>query len=258
MVYLSPVKRATNDNTIDNHLTNLHTVNTSLNDVNKNISTIISKIDETNSNTGINDKDKEEIKSQLIAALKSNHNSIKHNVLDFEKTVFDENNKGIDYENNEKYINYLLEIVDSEKDYVNDEYNRIRKELELKKRQIEINKYYELKYKRQIQIIKGIIFLCSIMIIITFIFKMNLFSERIFSIIIGTWFAVLVIYLAHSFYDIYVRDNIRFDEYDYSYISSAENKNVDETTLHLEDDIPSECITDDLGEKNESDGKMLI
>ena len=244
-----------NDTKIQEHISKLHTINSSLNDVNKNISTLISNVD---SNTGISDTDKEEIKSQLIAALKSNHNSIKHNVLDFEKTVFDENNKGIDYENNEKYINYLLEIVDDENEYVNEEYNKIKKEMELKKRQIEINKYYELKYKRQIQIIKGIIFLCSLMIIITFIFKMNLFSERIFSIIVGTWFAVLFIYLTRSFYDIYIRDNIRFDEYDYSYISSSKENNINETNLHLEDDIPGECIPDDLGEKRESDGIMLI
>ena len=64
---------------------------------------------------------------------------------------------------------------------------------------------------------------------------------------------------AHSFYDIYVRDNIRFDEYDYSYESSNfVNEDINETNLHLEDDIPKECIPDDLGEKNEGDGKMLI
>ena len=258
MVYLSPIKRDSKDEIIDIHLENLHDLNLSLNDVNKNIIDILYKI--SNNNGGISDEEKEEIKSQLIAALNKNNNSIKSNVLDFEKTIFDENNKFIDYENNEKYINYLLEIVDSENEYVSNEYERMKKETEIKKRQIEINKYYELKYKRQIEIIKGIIFLCSIMIIITFIFKLNLFSERIFSIIIGTWFAVLTIYLIRSFYDIYIRDNVKFDEYDYSYISSDRNrnKNINETNLHLEDDIPGECIPDDLGEKRESDGIVLI
>lgn len=90
---------------------------------------------------------------------------------------------------------------------------------------------------------------------------MNMFSERIFSIIIGTWFAILAIYLIRSFYDIYIRDNVKFDEYDYSYISSSKNNNnnnINETNLHLEDDIPAECIVDDLGEKKESDGILLI
>ena len=63
-------------------------------------------------------------------------------------------------------------------------------------------------------------------------------GEFMFSIIVGILIASLIIYLIYSIFDIYLRNNMRFDEYDF-WTYDKKDKNVikpNYNNLHLEND----------------------
>ena len=233
---------------------NIQTLNNNTSNIqksNRNIKNMINYI----TNSSLSDEEKRELTLQMEAAIKTNFENIKNNVENIDKTLLDEQNRVIDYENNTKYINYLQDILNSEQEYVNKTYEKLSKDLETKNRQVEINTYYEKKYNKQIDVLKGVLYFSSFMIVVVFIFKMNFISESIFIGITGTWFAVLAIYMTRSIYDIYMRDEIKFDEYNFlSFFKGSENSDIDETNIHNEDDLDDECYTNE----EEEDGQNLI
>tara|TARA_B100000123_G_C25739904_1_gene433302 strand:+ start:3381 stop:4193 length:813 start_codon:yes stop_codon:yes gene_type:complete len=242
-------------NMMNNNINILKKNNNHLNDSNLKIIEMINFL----KSSSLSEEEKEEMMLHLTTAIKSNNLSIKKNVNDIEKSVLDESNRMIDYENNTKYINYLNDILKSEHNYVNDTYDKFSEEIETKNRQIEINTYYNKKYKRQIETIKGIVFLCAFLIIIVFIFKMNLISEKIFIMITGTWFAILAIYCIKSYYDIYMRDNRKFDEYNFlSFFKNEKGGSIDVSTLHLKDDLDGSCFNGENDSYDKEDGQSLI
>ena len=106
------------------------------------------------------------------------------------------------------------------------------------KRQMEINTYYNKKYQAQISALKTILYFCSVIIIIAFVFKLGFMSEGIFIGFTGLWFAVLGIFLVRTYYDLYMRDERKFDEYKFLSFLRDDSlpKDVDETNMHLEED----------------------
>lgn len=95
----------------------------------------------------------------------------------------------------------------------NDSYNPTYDE-----RQVEINHYYISKYQAESNVLKQIIFFCGLAILGCLFFMKGLIGESIYILYLGIIIAVGCISVCYSIYNLYFRDNIRYDEYDYGYM----------------------------------------
>ena len=89
------------------------------------------------------------------------------------------------------------------------------------KRQIEINNYYILKYKKEGDILKTLIFFCALALIGSLFSIKGLISETVYIIYLSSIFSIGLMIILFSTYNLYSRDNINFDETDFSYSSVA-------------------------------------
>jgi len=87
-------------------------------------------------------------------------------------------------------------------------------------RQIGVNKYYIMKYQSESYILKLIIFFCGLALIGCLFFLKGLISETLHIIYLGIIITIGLITILYNVYNLLYRDNIRFDEYDYGYMSS--------------------------------------
>lgn len=124
------------------------------------------------------------------------------------------------------------------------------------KKQIEIYNYYYNKNKTQQNILYYLFIICIIVIILTYInLHFNFFlNDAIYSIIVGLIFSLYVIYFIYSFYDIVIRDDINFNEYNFmwgksklpdsstasSYIEDNNNKSNNNKNCKLYEDLMDE------------------
>lgn len=133
-----------------------------------------------------------------------------------------------------------IEITTSKLEKLNDDINE-------KKRNLEINTYYEKKYAKQYIVIRNVVILLSVILAISFFFKIGIFGEKIFVSIIGLLLAFSVIYICYEVYDIFMRDNHNFDEYKYYTRPSIGLSNKEtqdgkaDIPLELRSDIPGFC-----------------
>lgn len=169
----------------------------------------------------INESDKSLLDIQILMAYESNmkfakdmlgKRSDRHKMLDNLK-------KSID--NNKKY-NYVLEnIIDSsgtandEVTFVESNTEYIEDELKSKKRNLEINQYYEKKYKKQNKVMKNIVIICIFVLFVSILFKSKIMGESIFIFCIAVLMVIATFYIMYEIFDIFMRDNFNFDEYKY-------------------------------------------
>ena len=88
------------------------------------------------------------------------------------------------------------------------------------------------------------------MFIIAILFKMGLIYDKLFSILIGIGFAILVIYFMKVSFDMLFRDDHNYDEYKFIHSDYYLNKNNDnlnqennDIPLHMQKDKPPNCST---------------
>lgn len=107
-------------------------------------------------------------------------------------------------------------LIKKEKDLVNKRYEEKRDIINNNQRQHEIYQYNYYKNKAQLRLIKVFIFIIFILIFITYINKKYNFiiNDTLYTILLGTLTAVYVIYTCKELYDIYLRNEFVFDEYD--------------------------------------------
>ena len=112
--------------------------------------------------------------------------------------------------------------------------------------QIRWNTYYYKKYREQTKLLVFIIFICIIMIILTNLKnRFSYFDEKSYTFIIGTILAIAFIYLMYALWDLYLKDNKNFDEYNYSiYGGGGGNENIRDND-NIDVDL-SNCITKQL------------
>ena len=94
--------------------------------------------------------------------------------------------------------------------------------------QIRWNTYYYKKYRQQTKLLIFIIFICILMIILTKLReRFSYFDEKAYTMIIGTILAFGFIYLIYGLWDLYIKDDKNFDEYDYgTYGGGGGNANI--------------------------------
>lgn len=172
----------------------------------------IAELKDAYSNNNISD-----ICDNFIDLLNNNVNlqiSMINNINNKSKVLGNTYNYNVDMYRNQKNMN---EIVSEEKNSLEKRNYKYLEGVVNDKKQIEIYNYYYQKNKTQQNILYYLFIVCVIVIILTYInIHFNVFlTDTIYSIIVGIIGSLYIIYFIYSFYDILIRDNTNFNEYDF-------------------------------------------
>lgn len=131
----------------------------------------------------------------------------------------------------------VVDIVEAELNNVKKQMNVYKTDLTNKLRLIEINDYYDKKYTSQTDVLKTISGLCLIIVVLLIINQKTNMPEKITNILIGIIIAIGIIVTILKLWNIFIRDNQVFDEFDWFLKPSAKkdsggNKNKDDDDKH--------------------------
>lgn len=132
-----------------------------------------------------------------------------------------------------EYNNYISDIsfsdsVDEDVYTFASPYNSINGKKNIAQdKKININTYYNKLYDKKIKIIKEIIAICCFGLIGCFLLNRNLINEKTFSFYLGLVFSIGFIIVFYDLWDLYIRDNKNFDEYNYNVFYNNKNNNTD-------------------------------
>ena len=195
-----------------------------------------------------------ELDNHLLVAYKSNNDMIKqltkHKINKY-KQLHNLQKHLKDASGNIELVTKILDgsgnNIHGEIGITRDKINDINEDINIKARHLEVNKYYEKKYLKQHRVLKNVVILLCIILAISFLFKVEIFGEKVFIACIGIMIAITIIYLSYEIYDIFMRDNHNFDEYKYytrespSTGFSDEEKDKVDIPLELRAKIPGYC-----------------
>ena len=139
-----------------------------------------------------------------------------------------------------QYNNFLTDIsfsdtVDELIAPLTSPYNSINsKKNIIQDKQLNINTYYSKLYDKKIKIMKEIIIICCLGLIGCFLLNKQVIGEKTFSMCLGLVFSIGFILVFYDLWDLYIRDNKNFDEYDYNvyYNKSDISNNIVSGSLH--------------------------
>jgi len=101
-------------------------------------------------------------------------------------------------------------------------------------RQIEINNYYTSKYNSESNILKNVVMFCCLALVGSLFFLKGVISESLYIVYLGILLFIGFITVVYGIYNLYFRDNIKFDEYDFQFMKAPGNdmpsQKVDEPT----------------------------
>ena len=173
--------------------------------------------------------------STMIQLLDSNNELLKYDLDNKNKLINNIANRSRNILNNYHYNNTFKGTL------INDISNG----------ELDINIYYEKKFKHQIQIVKIVVILMLFLLFITYLYKSNIINEKVMVVSIAFGIFIIVMYVIYSIIDIIMRDNIKYDEYNSMFHSSiylnkgdkTNLKNIDLPLHGQKDKPPTECTT---------------
>ena len=98
--------------------------------------------------------------------------------------------------------------------------NKAKQMVNNKKRQGEIEQYYNSLYQRQLGVIKKLVLFTCLGIVGSILFQNGTISEKVFILYEAIVLSVGFILILYDLWDIYLRDSNYFDEYDYASLSA--------------------------------------
>jgi len=119
------------------------------------------------------------------------------------------------------YENYNIDMSYSDivngliVDLSNNTLSQVERELQYKKKQIEIQEYYAKNYQQQIFIFKILLIISLAALFGGLLLNYQFISISLFTVYLGTVFALGFIVLFYFLWDFYLRDNTQFDEYNF-------------------------------------------
>jgi len=147
-----------------------------------------------------------------------------------------------------EYDNFLTDIAFSDKvddlaDPLTSGYNSINgKKNMIQDKKININTYYRKLYDKKIKIMKEIIIICCLGLIGCFLLNKQLIGDKLFSMYLGLVLSIGFIVVFYDLWDLYIRDNKNFDEYDYSvYKRDISNNIVSTIKMPIDFDSENNC-----------------
>lgn len=161
-------------------------------------------------------------------------NNLKTNITDsnFSSNNINEYNYLDNFHNNIK-DNYMTDIqlsgdlTDAIGNLKGNFKDKIKKIDDINQRKLEISRFYILKYKKEISILQKIVFICGLGLIGCLLFNIGIISNNFLSLYLGIILAIGFIIVFYNLWDIYIRDNNVFDEYNYGVYGS----NISNTVL---------------------------
>lgn len=155
----------------------------------------------------------------------------KYSDSDFINNYTDESNylmnlKDVLLGNYQKSIDTTHNITNKIDELGNQFEGRIEKINDLNQRKLEITRFYVLKYKKEIDLLQKIILMCGFGLIGCLLFNMGLISNNFLSLYLGLVLSIGFIIIFYNLWDIFIRDNNVFDEYDYGIYSTKSPTNV--------------------------------
>lgn len=121
-------------------------------------------------------------------------------------------------------------VVENELNNAKKQLNQLENNKHDKMRMVEINTYYGKRYKAHTQLVKKLIFICIPLLILAILKKKDLIPLFIPELVIYVLSALIIIVggysLLHGIVDIYSRDNMDFDEYNWRFNPEAQKPSV--------------------------------
>lgn len=111
----------------------------------------------------------------------------------------------------------LLGVVEDRLNKVKSQMQNLKNRNDTKMRLVQINTYYGKRYERQSLLMKKIIMVCIPLIILFALKKKNIIPELISNYLLGITIAVGSIFIIRDLWEISIRSNMNFDEYDWKY-----------------------------------------
>jgi hypothetical protein len=88
-----------------------------------------------------------------------------------------------------------------------------------KNRLVQLDRYYIAKLQAETRVLKTIVFFCCLGLIGTLIFNNRLITSLFYTVYMGILFFIMFIIVSRDLVDIFLRDNMIFDEYDYAFLN---------------------------------------
>ena len=139
-----------------------------------------------------------------------------NNLVDI-PTDSSKNNEIIQKFNNILEKNNFNSTFKKKLDAINTQFKEEREPYDEIVNKIRWNTYYYKKYRQQTKMLFFIIFICILMIALSKLHsRYPYFDEKAYSLVIGIILGLAFIRVFLEIWDLYIRDNKNFDEYDYS------------------------------------------
>jgi hypothetical protein len=110
------------------------------------------------------------------------------------------------------------------------------------KRNIEIDLFYIEKYRAQIDVLKYIIFICCISLFGSVMYHNRLLTDTLYTGYLTLVFVIGLIIILYKLFDIFIRNNNNFKEYDYNFIYKPPTVTFGDVSNNIElSDLPTDC-----------------
>jgi hypothetical protein len=113
------------------------------------------------------------------------------------------------------YSNYYTKFLLKAHNYQDISKNNINLQ-----RNEEVDMFFILKYKKQIQILQHIIIICCVGLIGSVLYENQLIPNMVYTMYLGIVFGIGLIIILYELFDIFIRNSNDFKQYDYEFIYS--------------------------------------
>ena len=93
-------------------------------------------------------------------------------------------------------------------------------------RSAEVNMFFILKYKKQIQTLKHVIIICCVGLIGSVLYHNGLIPSNVYTLYLGAVFGIGGVVILYDLFNIFIRNSNNFNEYDYEFIYSPPTPNT--------------------------------
>ena len=224
--YLNYVENSGSSKVYHDNITNLDIPSSIDKPIVTNIGAITSNFNKyvENRDNDIMFADPERLDSGLSQLLESNNELLKYHLDGKNKLMNNITNRSRNLLNNYHYNNILKDTIENDSgngeiDIVTKQLNTIDETIDQNRKELDVNIYYEKKFKHQIEIIKNVSIIMLFLLCITYLYKINLIQESVMVTLIGAGIFIIIMYTIYSIIDIILRDNMKYDEYKTIFLS---------------------------------------
>lgn len=111
----------------------------------------------------------------------------------------------------------IVGIVEEELNNAKGNINALRDAKNNKLRMVEINTYFSKRYEAHSDIMKAIIIICVPLLILGILTSRNLIPGNLGAILSGIVIVIALFYIGRKVVDVWMRDNMNYDEYNFAF-----------------------------------------